>query len=83
MRWRALKALVIVLFAADAEGVATNVRRAVATGLAGLSIEDFAGDDQWPPYRSRGASTDLPMPRPARNSIRFSPHTGLPRVAAE
>jgi len=31
-------------FAADAAGVAANVRRAVALGVAGLSIEDSTGD---------------------------------------
>jgi 2-methylisocitrate lyase-like PEP mutase family enzyme len=31
-------------YAADAEGVAANVRRCVETGVAGLSIEDIAAD---------------------------------------
>jgi 2-methylisocitrate lyase-like PEP mutase family enzyme len=35
-------------FAADAEGVARNVRRAVETGVAGLSIEDSTGDADAP-----------------------------------
>jgi methylisocitrate lyase len=35
-------------FAIDAEGVAANVARAVATGVAGLSIEDSTGDDAAP-----------------------------------
>ena len=35
-------------FAADAEGVARNVRRAVDTGVAGLSIEDSTGDANAP-----------------------------------
>src|SRR5687768_325382 len=30
--------------ARDPDGVATNVRRAAETGIAGLSIEDFSGD---------------------------------------
>ena len=35
-------------FAADPEGVAGNVTRAVATGIAGLSIEDSSGDPARP-----------------------------------
>ena len=35
-------------FAQDAAGVATNVRRAVETGVAGLSIEDSTGDKDAP-----------------------------------
>jgi 2-methylisocitrate lyase-like PEP mutase family enzyme len=35
-------------FAADPDGVEANVRRAVATGVAGLSIEDSTGDDRRP-----------------------------------
>jgi 2-methylisocitrate lyase-like PEP mutase family enzyme len=35
-------------FASDPAGVAANVRRAVATGIAGLSIEDSTGDDTAP-----------------------------------
>lgn len=35
-------------FADDAEGVAANVTRAVETGIAGLSIEDRAGDTLYP-----------------------------------
>ena len=35
-------------FAADAAGVARNVRRAVDTGVAGLSIEDSTGDASQP-----------------------------------
>ena len=37
-------------FADEPEGVATNVTRAVATGLAGLSIEDSTGDKTNPLY---------------------------------
>lgn len=37
-------------FAHDAEGVAANVVRAVATGVAGLSIEDSTGDIANPLY---------------------------------
>jgi 2-methylisocitrate lyase-like PEP mutase family enzyme len=35
-------------FAADPDGVQANVRRALATGVAGLSIEDSTGDKQRP-----------------------------------
>ncbi len=35
-------------FAVDPEGVATNVARAVTTGVAGLSIEDSTGDEAHP-----------------------------------
>ena len=35
-------------FAAEPEGVAANVGRAVQTGVAGLSIEDFSGDPAEP-----------------------------------
>lgn len=37
-------------FAADADGVEANVKRAVATGVAGLSIEDSTGDERRPLY---------------------------------
>lgn len=37
-------------FAHDAEGVAANVKLAVATGVAGLSIEDFNGNRDDPLY---------------------------------
>lgn len=37
-------------FARDAAGVAANVRLAVATGIAGLSIEDSTGDAAQPLY---------------------------------
>jgi 2-methylisocitrate lyase-like PEP mutase family enzyme len=37
-------------FAPDAAGVERNVRRAVETGVAGLSIEDFTGDAAQPLY---------------------------------
>jgi 2-methylisocitrate lyase-like PEP mutase family enzyme len=35
-------------FAVEPEGVATNVTRAVGTGIAGLSIEDSTGDPEHP-----------------------------------
>jgi 2-methylisocitrate lyase-like PEP mutase family enzyme len=41
-------------YAHDPDGVAENVRRCVATGVAGLSIEDATGDPQKPLY-------DLPL----------------------
>lgn len=37
-------------FADDPDGVAENVRRCVETGVAGLSIEDFTGNDADPLY---------------------------------
>ena len=37
-------------FAAEPAGVSANVRRAVATGVAGLSIEDSTGDPSAPLY---------------------------------
>jgi len=37
-------------YAHDPAGVAENVRRCVETGVAGLSIEDFTGDDADPLY---------------------------------
>ncbi len=37
-------------YADDSEGVATNVTRCIATGVAGLSIEDATGDDSNPLY---------------------------------
>ena len=37
-------------YADDPEGVATNVTRCIATGVAGLSIEDATGDDSTPLY---------------------------------
>jgi 2-methylisocitrate lyase-like PEP mutase family enzyme len=37
-------------YADNAEGVATNVARCVATGTAGLSIEDASGDEAKPLY---------------------------------
>jgi 2-methylisocitrate lyase-like PEP mutase family enzyme len=41
-------------YAHEPEGVATNVRRCVETGVAGLSIEDRSGDELKPLY-------DLPL----------------------
>jgi 2-methylisocitrate lyase-like PEP mutase family enzyme len=42
-------------FAADAAGVEDSVRRAVATGVAGLSIEDSTGDARRPLFDLRTA----------------------------
>ncbi|MBL0088622.1 MAG: isocitrate lyase/phosphoenolpyruvate mutase family protein [Ideonella sp.] len=44
-------------FAADANGVAESVRLAVATGVAGLSIEDSSGDAERPLF-SRDEAAD-------------------------
>jgi 2-methylisocitrate lyase-like PEP mutase family enzyme len=37
-------------FAHDTDGVAVNVTRCIETGVAGLSIEDYSGDDKQPIY---------------------------------
>lgn len=53
-------------YAADAEGVARNVRRAVDIGVAGLSIEDATGDPA-APVRDIGAAVE--RIRAARSAI--------------
>ena len=53
-------------FAADAAGVAESVRLAVATGVAGLSIEDSTGDATTPLY---DMSTAVERIRAARSAI--------------
>ncbi len=53
-------------FAADAAGVERNVRRAVETGVAGLSIEDATGDPAQPLYPREVAIERL---RAARRAI--------------
>ena len=53
-------------YAADAEGVAESVRLCVATGVAGLSIEDATGDLQQPLY---GLSEAVERIRAAREAI--------------
>lgn len=53
-------------FAADAEGVARNVRLAVATGVAGLSIEDSTGDPDTP---LRDLDASVARIRAARSAI--------------
>jgi 2-methylisocitrate lyase-like PEP mutase family enzyme len=53
-------------YAADAEGVARNVRRALATGVAGLSIEDSTGDAAAP---LRDIAESVERMRAARRAI--------------
>lgn len=53
-------------FAAEPEGVATNVRLCIATGASGLSIEDSTGDDDAPLYEERLA---IERVRAARKAI--------------
>jgi 2-methylisocitrate lyase-like PEP mutase family enzyme len=53
-------------FAADAAGVAENVRLAVATGVAALSIEDSTGDASRPLYE---VSLAIERMRAARRAI--------------
>ena len=53
-------------FAADASGVARNVRRAVETGVAGISIEDSTGDAQAP---LRDIAVSVERMRAARAAI--------------
>jgi 2-methylisocitrate lyase-like PEP mutase family enzyme len=52
-------------YAADPEGVAANVRRCVATGVAGLSIEDATGDRSAPLYELGHAVQRLAAARAA------------------
>ncbi|MDE2413770.1 MAG: isocitrate lyase/phosphoenolpyruvate mutase family protein [Comamonadaceae bacterium] len=52
-------------FAEDAEGVARNVRLAIATGVAGLSIEDSTGDPAAPLLPLDDAVTRLRAARAA------------------
>ena len=53
-------------YAHEPDGVADNVRRAVATGVAGLSIEDSTGDDARPLYDLASATARI---RAARRAI--------------
>jgi 2-methylisocitrate lyase-like PEP mutase family enzyme len=53
-------------YAADAAGVAANVRQAIATGVAGLSIEDSTGDANAP---LRDIATAVERIRAARAAI--------------
>jgi len=52
-------------FAADAAGVEDSVRRAVATGVAGLSIEDSTGDARRPLFDLREAVNRIAAARRA------------------
>jgi 2-methylisocitrate lyase-like PEP mutase family enzyme len=61
-------------FAAEPEAVAANVALCIATGVAGLSIEDATGDGAHPLYEERLAVERV---RAARNAIDAS---GLPVV---
>jgi len=61
-------------FARDAEGVAASVTACVATGVAGLSIEDATGDKAQPLY---DRATAIDRLRAARRAIDAS---GLPVV---
>lgn len=61
-------------YAEDAEGVATNVRRCVETGVAGLSIEDATGNPAAPLFERAVAIERL---RAARQAIDES---GVPLV---
>src|SRR3569833_1817788 len=55
-------------FADAPEGVATNVTRAVATGIAGLSIEDSTGDKAQPIYERGLAVARIKAARQAIDS---------------
>lgn len=61
-------------FANDPEGVATNVRLCIATGVAGLSIEDNSGRADTPLYEK---SLAVDRMRAARSAINAS---GIPVV---
>ena len=61
-------------FADDPEGVATNVRLCIATGVAGLSIEDNSGRADTPLYEK---SLAIDRMRAARSAIDAS---GIPVV---
>jgi 2-methylisocitrate lyase-like PEP mutase family enzyme len=61
-------------YAHEPEGVAENVRRCIATGVAGLSIEDARGDSDAPLYPSEMAVDRI---RAARAAIDAS---GIPVV---
>jgi 2-methylisocitrate lyase-like PEP mutase family enzyme len=61
-------------YADEPEGVAANVTRCIATGIAGLSIEDNTGSSTSPLYESSLAIARI---RAARNAI---DNSGLPVV---
>lgn len=52
-------------FADDAEALSENVRLCVATGVAGLSIEDSTGDEEQPLYEIRHAAERIEAARSA------------------
>ena len=52
-------------FAQDADGVVTNVKRCIETGVAGVSIEDFTGDESNPIYEFDEAVTRVKAARKA------------------
>src|SRR5579885_2035918 len=58
-------------YAADPQGVAESVKRCVATGVAGLSIEDSTGDDSKPLFEILEAVDRL---KAAREAIDSSGH---------
>jgi 2-methylisocitrate lyase-like PEP mutase family enzyme len=55
-------------YAHEPDRVADNVRRAVATGIAGLSIEDSTGDDAAPLYDLASATARIHAARQAIDS---------------
>lgn len=55
-------------YAADSEGVAENVARCVATGVAGLSIEDATGDETRPLFERELAIDRIRATRAAIDS---------------
>jgi len=57
-------------FSSTPEGVAANVRRCVATGVAGLSIEDATGDKEKPLYEISHAVERVKAAREAIDSSR-------------
>jgi 2-methylisocitrate lyase-like PEP mutase family enzyme len=61
-------------FAAEPEGVAANVKLCIATGVAGLSIEDATGDGAHPLYEQRLAVERIQAARAAIDA------SGLPVV---
>lgn len=61
-------------FADEPEGISTNVKRCIATGVAGLSIEDNSGNSATPLYEKSLAVDRI---RAARNAIDAS---GVPVV---
>jgi 2-methylisocitrate lyase-like PEP mutase family enzyme len=73
-------------FAADAAGVAENVRMAVETGIAGISIEDSIGPERIGPGRASPgrASPPVPAARPgsAEAAALFDLSAAVERVRA-